>query len=585
MTKPISFNNIPNAWTAKVKTNASEDAFPQLNTFDATRGATSETLDNLVHTRFNAIRDAETDPKRQRKILKEEDNIKNGLRNSTISRGNITATIRLPGNKKTKVRYAMVRNSPLNGYKLEGAGEPIKKAISSSLDRTSEHCTLARSMEIAEKDRHGHWKYKPLCYAARPDTPEKLQEVVSMVFTSTKRDAAPSNAVYQPRIAIFSLIGTADIGDAESDLIKAEKDMLDQQARNPPMQIDDENNLQYQVKPEFALFCRQFNFMSTVEKVLPGSVSGQKRAEEFSQGSLATLERWVNEERALKPFSRRNEKILQSAFKQLKEGGLTTEEDLFLRILICQKARIPYLLHCRSCVDRTSIAAAMSYAAKICENYIKDPENPLSLLDDERFKEAFAAHIAVALETTRYSRNQYGFKWHTGPFPLATFHPALPRLLPERYLTDFQLFNKELSIPGRVIAIYGGILLFRYLNSLFSWMIAKDHEHESLKRVLMGALRTLLLLAPVILGYTLALAWTLLVLVGILIAGTGYGCKLACKHKDATYLALGFLLLLPYLTLPPQKVLKDRAAIDDKPILFSKENPKVDSLEPSTRIY
>lgn len=319
----------------------------------------------------------------------------------------------------------------------------VEDSVISSLLRPAHGLSCARAMKLGRGANQ-----RTLCYAGRPDTCDKLIELVTMLFWTEVREGRINlrdwdcTTPIDFRFVINSLISTFRkqdlIAKGEMTEYKLLLDELKLLARYEGTDLVIENpdnrGQKVLVRLNFKVYCGNFNFVSSLEKALPASISGKLRGRLISD-SFDDLEALIRPEK-------KTAESIKKYLAQLRKGKLTSEEELLLRFLICKEAGLPTVIHCRSCVDRTTIAAAMIYALNMWTDLGNPiPNNPLKLLDEEIFKELFWDHIAHAITISSYSRKEGGYKWHTGPFKWFTQHPAVLRLMPARLLQSFNWWD------------------------------------------------------------------------------------------------------------------------------------------------
>lgn len=358
--------------------------------------------------------------------------------------------------KEAKAIYELIHgDAPIEIKTVQASDQDsiVEDSVISSLLRCAHGLSCARAMKLGRGDDTP----RTICYAARPDTCAKLQELVTMLFWTEQREGRinlddwDEETPIDLRFVINSLISTFSAKDilapgemTEYKLLLEELKLLAEYA-GKEMEIANPENPEQKivVRLNYKIYCGNFNFVNALEKALPQSISGQLRAHLISDT--------VNDLEALIPKEKMTKRI-QGYLTQLRKGRLSSEETLLLRFLIAQEAGLPTVIHCRSCVDRTTIAAAMIYALNQWTDLgYAIPENPLDLLDSEDFKELFWDHIAHAIEISAYSRKEGGYKWHTTPFKWFTQHPTVLRLMPNRLQQQFNFFDLSFSEMGELI--------------------------------------------------------------------------------------------------------------------------------------
>lgn len=407
-----------------------------------------------------------------------------------------TPITKLDIKQEAKAIYDLIHSeTPANIATVKSSNQDIqvKDSVISSLLRCAHGLSCARAMKLGYTERN----LRTICYAARPDTYEKLKELVTMLFWTEVKEGRinlKETPIDLPFV-INSLISTFSKKDicvpgemTEYKLLLKELNLLSEYA-GTTMEIEnpDDPTETIPVRLNYKIYCGNFNFVNALEKALPQSISGELRAHLISD-SVDDLEALIPENK----MTLRIEKCLV----KLKNSPLSSEETLLLRFLIAKEAGLPTVIHCRSCVDRTTIAAAMIYALNQWTDLSNPiPENPLDLLDNEDFKELFWDHIAHAIEISAYSRKEGGYKWHTTPFKWFTQHPTVLRLMPQRLIQSFNWWDlpaqdkKELREKG---FLYQVILPFMKVLSTIRAIQTKKCDQINTPEAILATLQTAL---------------------------------------------------------------------------------------------
>jgi hypothetical protein len=394
----------------------------------------------------------------------------NGIKFSQIPRYSLVsattfnedpATPQILRGKKFYSQTRIVHNSPLNGSVYwdptkgkNGEFVTIKDAVSSSIDRYTDTVTLARQLTY-DDDEIG--AKETVCYAGRPDTKKKFKELAKMIFLG-ERDQRnlrqDANGVYQLRFVMNSVISTSSLVKDEYALITQEMAAL-KKFNGKTITIRDERGVKHRVKVDILFFSRQFNFLNPVERTFSTSYgyTGQQNSKDFSSPVQAL-------EDLITPVQKQdlvNQELLRILKRNEQDNHLESIEEVFCRILLCQRANIPMAIHCRSSIDRTTIAAMLGFAIKAwAKSGGAIPARPYDLLDNPAFKELWYSSIPAGLALSPYSREEFGFKWQAGKWQV-TQNPAALRLMPERHLEEFHLGT--LKGTKQTIALCGFVAL------------------------------------------------------------------------------------------------------------------------------
>lgn len=312
---------------------------------------------------------------------------------------------------------------------------PVREgAITASYNRYADTTTLMRKIE--SKDGSSD------LYTGRPDTYNKAVEQARFMFLSEILSPAKvrkgivenTDGTFEFTYAVQSLLTVGQIPFAgERKMVEAELKAFEQ-LRGKTIEIE-HGGKTYKVKINpLPIAVMNYNFATTLEDFLPHEISGKLFADELTSKSDFALSQYVCAARPL-------DSTLLQALYNLGDSELKPWQKLMNRAYICERLKIPFVVHCKSSVDRTNVAAAMITAMKqwllsgekIPNNNIheivdrmtvgeKGPYNP--------FKELFAYALTKGLKITELARYEKGFKLHLGWMQ----NRALHDLLPDRYL-------------------------------------------------------------------------------------------------------------------------------------------------------
>lgn len=429
-------------WRSRISFLHGANAFPHLGTKAEERGP---------HAQFHV----ETDGRGLRRKVQRD--IAQGIRNSFAARPDLRTEIQFEGQKKPYVTYYRMLH---NGH--------VPGAVISSLDRVALKLALARQMTALD----GRGREKTVCFTGRPDTEDKALELVGMIFQGRLRcgEAVPKkNGVYQLRFAVHSALSLVP-RSKECKMSEQEQKVL-KALHGKTVLLPKPDGTMCPVRIEPIFFAKQMNFCTTLEKYLPSAWSGKDVSEALS-ASAEELERFLGPELTSRPE-------IEQLLGYLR-GNLLPEETLFCQILLFKRAGIPFVIHCKSNVDRTSVAASLAFAIDQWEQEGRPmPPVPYLLLRNEAFKEVFFSHISTAHWMTFYSRggmteeSGFGFKWHQKfrRKPLyCTQNPGMLALIPERMKrVAFPSVRQMLFLPG--VALIG---VRPILHNFGTWITAKD---------------------------------------------------------------------------------------------------------------
>lgn len=375
-------------------------------------------------------------------------------------------------NKKTFVSTERLsRNSALNPG----------KAITSSLNRFSDQVTMLRKVEAEDGSSD--------FYTGRVDTLAKAEEQASFLFLSELKlylnpmtrhlakgiSQDPSTGQYRFVFAVQSLLSMNNLQKSDLKLFEKAVKTYEQLAAKGYFQVVDPNHpdvlLHVEVSP-IPVAANPINFMNTIENILPDAFSGKLNARNASQKADRHLIEYVR--------SRANEfdpvtaKQIEDTIEHLQRARLLESDQLkswqeiMYRAYLCELLKIPEVIHCKSSVDRTSVAGAISTAMKqwmragqtipqingrydisaIVDLKIDEKGNLVALDQPgfEPFKELFAYSLHRALKDTELSRCEKGFKYYSVPQKKWGVFPSLLDLLPSRYLSENSSAARHLKI-------------------------------------------------------------------------------------------------------------------------------------------
>jgi|GEM_PF-5241447 len=381
--------------------------------------------------------------------------------------------------------HTFSKNSPLNGQSyINTKGETvlISRAISSSSDVQSPNVHNLRRVSAASNTT--------IAYTGRVETKEKALEQASFLFFSEMRSkklgikettSTSGETLYTLNYTVTSLLSSNPIMStkipgvvsiAERKTLMEERNQLKHLSGQGFLELTDpETGKKYKVQFKPILFADGLNFMQSLETSLPPDLTGADYNSSINKEGLRQLHILVDEkisslERAkaisteltspsLSEIEKKISEIERAWDDCLKEKSLLPEINLLQRDYLFKLLEIPVVYHCKSSVDRTGIALAISSAVRQWIDLGLEIPIPLSsLTQDFRFKELFVANLLVGHQITRSARSfegqvngkndcphRLGYKFSKGLFQYPTIH----RLLPERYLQEYSGIKRAQS--------------------------------------------------------------------------------------------------------------------------------------------
>ena len=234
----------------------------------------------------------------------------------------------------------------LQSYAFEEDGETkvLHDTVSSSNDRNSSKISMMRRID----DAHN----RSVAYTGRPDTQEKAQEQVEFIFKNElakgsrgkgiKRNNDGSfeltyvvNNLMSPNTLLGGKTGLTYLaGLDERKAILREMEVL-QQLSGQTIIIDGKK---VKIKPIY--FNQGFNWMNNFGKTsLQKSINTVGYTPFFNYALEVAKDNQFNEEKR---------GIVFQSIAQLKQGGLSAEEEFFLRDLVAKLVGLPVVVHCKS---------------------------------------------------------------------------------------------------------------------------------------------------------------------------------------------------------------------------------------------
>ncbi len=382
--------------------------------------------------------------------------------------------------------YSIARwhhNGP-SGYSFTNESEEtevLQNTVTASNDRFAKSISMMRRID-------DYTTGESITYTGRGDTESKAMEQLSFIFQNelAKNPAAQKGLKktengYELTFMLNNLmssnlflgIGTSGlVGLDERDSMLREKEIFGALSRGP-ITLTDKIGTQHTVTIKPLYFNQGFNSLAP----LLGTPWKQTKINNEAYALLFPLidDAILNNS----SISAHDNQLLQSAKNRLSNPSkLKPEEEFFYRNLAMKILKIPVIDHCKSSIDRTSLASSISAALQSWRNLEKDIplENPHDILTKPLFKELFMVNIHGAHQATQASRSSegmiegqqqlthaHGFEWggndfgHQNPIPL--------RMVPDRYASKTRTkFNLDSPLMrGRNLLKAKGMKMF-YTN-------------------------------------------------------------------------------------------------------------------------
>ena len=328
-------------------------------------------------------------------------------------------------------------------------------AVAASANKYSERVTLLRSLESEDGSVD--------LLSGRVHDFSTAKEMASFAFLSQMnlvlqdkgelaQGITEKRGVYEFRFAIQSLLpmlfGGA-LGGEEIQMVYKEIAAYRELAKRGIQEVPDPADPTRIYKVRFRplpVAAVQFNSLARVESLLPQAISGEYDARRQSDQADRVLFALAAEKAKTAESSLRSQIADTVHFLKLKET-LKPWEEILTRAYLCHLLRIPLVVHCKSCVDRTNVANAMVTAMKQWIRLGKEIPKidgktaiftlPQVSIPTERgplfpFKELFAFNLHKGLKITELARGEKGYQYFRG----FRQYPALVDLLPARYVKE-----------------------------------------------------------------------------------------------------------------------------------------------------
>ena len=382
--------------------------------------------------------------------------------------------------------YSIARwhhNGP-SGYSFtneNGETEVLQNTVTASNDRFAKGISMMRRID-------DYTTGESIAYTGRGDTESKAMEQLNFIFQNelAKNPAAQKGLTrtedgYELTFMLNNLMssnlflgmGTSGlVGLDERDSMLREKAIFDALSQGP-ITLTDKNGKQHTVTIKPLYFNQGFNSLAPL-------LGTPWKQTEINNEAYELLFPLIDDAILNNPsISAHDKQLLQSAKDHLSDPSkLKPEEEFFYRDLAMKILKIPVIDHCKSSIDRTSIATSISAALQSWRNLGQDIplDNPHDILTDSLFRELFMVNIHGAHQATQASRSSegmiegqqqlthaHGFEWggndfgHQNPIPL--------RMVPDRYVNETRTkFNLDSPLMGgRKLLKAGGMQMF-YTN-------------------------------------------------------------------------------------------------------------------------
>lgn len=377
----------------------------------------------------------------------------------------------------TSYRCDYIHNSPFNGkaYKTaDGSTHVVQNAVISSNDRSTDQIVVPRVLRDAETG-------EAVTYTGRPDSLKKAQEQARHIFRSevvssrkglrdTGEKTSDDRPIYEMTYAVFSLTKASRITDPSefderSSLLRENRAL--HEIRTNLYDIDG-----HVVRFKPIHIHSSLNLFSELYKVLGKGLSGEDIERAINKKGYTELLAYA------RSIGKADDPLLTSLIALLSPeniGTLSTLDRLMLTNLLVKKCGLAEVVHCKSCIDRTSLGMAISLINhEIATGKISvRPDLPHAILSSPSYQRLFLAMLNGLHPASRASR--MGEKENgefTGRKELGlnvAGVPELARLLPKEAV-------KESSFWSCRLKVYAVTVLTGIAQILFATVLAPLYQ-------------------------------------------------------------------------------------------------------------
>ncbi len=289
------------------------------------------------------------------------------------------------------------------------------------------------------------------------------------LYESKRKDLAKgisvNNGVYELEVAVQSLLSMKGGQKKTFKEEVAAYQALIEKTKGKPLEIlHPLNGKTYKVKLKSAVIvANQFNTLLTVDKLIASHHSGEESVRKFNLTADVQFRELV-----LKRAPLRDTQQVLAIFEALPY--LKAWEQVLARQYLCLLANIPLVTHCKSSVDRTGIAVALSAALyqwrsagqQVPYKIWEMPNHPQA---GEPFRELVLMNWLKGLKTAEYSRGvkNRGFKLNQPKpgFRDFSLSPVLRDVLPKDIFETprYKMYLTSHLIHGIGGAFFGGLAI------------------------------------------------------------------------------------------------------------------------------
>ena len=333
---------------------------------------------------------------------------------SDVTRQDFKYEITTTGLSQDKTRSFTTKydhNSPFNGLRYndeKGNVRLVTGAVIASQDRSALELTVPRV--VIDNINNAS-----VFYSGRPDSEKKAiaqaQQIANTEFSlanyeiskmkGIKNIGTPDAPKYQFSYAVFSITKPGLIqsptGYNERDGLKWEKEAL-AKITGETIHI---NGVEVELNPIH--IHSNINMIDEYRHMMGGALSGQTLANSINTvGYTKLLTLISDDQKKTAPI------FIQNALIQIQDpklrDKLTSEQQYMLTDLVARHFNLPVVGHCKSCVDRTSIAAVimhLNHEIITGKLEITDENQPQNIMQTREYRELALAYLNAQHQVSR----------------------------------------------------------------------------------------------------------------------------------------------------------------------------------------
>ncbi len=367
-----------------------------------------------------------------------------------VPRASFTGVVE-KGDKTYSVKNQYFYRGSLNGKYYKGRDDKVHQvhhAITSSWDRSSSDLHMAKVLVNTETG-------ESICYGSRPDTLVRARKQAKDIFRTERKSKFYKGlsknlktGEYTLTYVVNSLTNPVKIQNPtllnERESLLGEIGALHEISENP-ITID---GCTVHLRPIHVH--HTLSVFGEIGKILPDSISGNDIEQGINQRGYNTLIEYAKKfANKLKQADLKKYNLINDTIHFLTQStSLSVSERLIIVDFLAQICRLPIVHHCKSIVDRTSVASS----ASMLNHFIKQgrlihkiPKTGRrfaihKLLDNENYKKAFVSFMninhQVSLDArvgilpdgkTLVGRKELGLNLKSGIFAATGAIPFFPK--------------------------------------------------------------------------------------------------------------------------------------------------------------